>query len=326
MEMEYKDPSRRGRWIVLLGVVLAIAAGAAAFYTLNNAQQQAGTSGLKTIKAYVAKQAIPAKKLIADADLALREDIPLDATNAGAIADKAQLIGHMVAIDIPVGQVITPNMLSSGTAGLSFQILKPDETVAPDSEAWRAVSITVPDDRAVGGVLAAGMHVDIFLSAEVTVPEIAAVPATPDATPVAGISLLSNYESGTSTKITYQDVTVLSRAGSFYILKVPLLVAEEISHLQDKGATPFSLALRPDQDKRVLDVSGFGATTNRIVQRYGILIPQPYPTLNGPKPSIPPIPALTPPPSGEPADTSGVPASPGATAAPTAPAASPAGG
>ena len=30
MEMEYKDPSRRGRWIVVVGIVLAVAAGGAA--------------------------------------------------------------------------------------------------------------------------------------------------------------------------------------------------------------------------------------------------------------------------------------------------------
>ena len=48
MEMEYKDPSKRGRWIVLLGVVLAVVAGGAAFFLINNAQQQAGQSGLKT--------------------------------------------------------------------------------------------------------------------------------------------------------------------------------------------------------------------------------------------------------------------------------------
>jgi predicted Zn-dependent protease len=38
--MEYRDPSKRGRWIVIAGVVLALAAGGAAFYLINQAQQQ----------------------------------------------------------------------------------------------------------------------------------------------------------------------------------------------------------------------------------------------------------------------------------------------
>ena len=42
MEMEYKDPSRRGRYIVVIGVILAVVAGAAAFYLISTAQQQAG--------------------------------------------------------------------------------------------------------------------------------------------------------------------------------------------------------------------------------------------------------------------------------------------
>ena len=41
MEMEYKDPSRRGRWIVVIGVLLAVVAGGAAFFLINQAQQQA---------------------------------------------------------------------------------------------------------------------------------------------------------------------------------------------------------------------------------------------------------------------------------------------
>ena len=61
MEMEYKDPSKRGRWLVLAGVVLAVVAGGAAFYLINNAQQQAGQSGLKTTSAVVAVRPIPAR-------------------------------------------------------------------------------------------------------------------------------------------------------------------------------------------------------------------------------------------------------------------------
>jgi hypothetical protein len=92
-------------------------------------------------------------------------------------------------------------------------------------------------------------------------------------------------------------MTVLARAGTYYILKAPLIVAEEISHLQADGSALFSLALRPDQDQRYLDVSALGATSNRIIQRYGLPIPQPYPALGGARPSNPPIPAVTAPPA-----------------------------
>ena len=189
---------------------------------------------------------------------------------------------------MPKGQLLTSNLLASGTVGLGFAILRPDETVAPDSEAWRAVSITVPDDRAVGGVLGAGMNVDIFVTATVSVPATAPVPvvvsgagpaANPAPSQAPARSLLGDYYTDRSTKITYQDMKILARAGTYYILKVPLVVAEEISHLQADGGAQFSLALRPDQDSRVLDVSPLGATTNRIIERYGLPVPEAYPSL-----------------------------------------------
>ncbi|MCJ7712100.1 MAG: SAF domain-containing protein, partial [Chloroflexi bacterium] len=101
MEMEYKDSSRKGRWIVLLGVVLALVAGGAAFFLINTAQQQAGQSGLKYIKAVVAVLEIPARKPIEATDIAVREDIPLDGTNAaGLITDPNELIGRILAVDV----------------------------------------------------------------------------------------------------------------------------------------------------------------------------------------------------------------------------------
>jgi len=47
MEMEYKDPSRRGRYIVIAGVILAAVAGGAAFFLINQAQQQVGQGELR---------------------------------------------------------------------------------------------------------------------------------------------------------------------------------------------------------------------------------------------------------------------------------------
>src|SRR6188474_135760 len=132
MEMEYKDPSRRGRWIVLLGVVLAVVAGGAAFFLINNAQQKASTTGLKTVSGYVAARPILAKKPMVAEDLVLRNDIPLDGTNASSVVtDSAVLIDHLLAVDVPQGQLLTTNLLASGTVGLGFSILRPDETVAP---------------------------------------------------------------------------------------------------------------------------------------------------------------------------------------------------
>jgi Flp pilus assembly protein CpaB len=303
-------------------VVLALGAGGASFYLINNAQQQAGQSGLKYATAVVAVRPIPARKPIEADDVTLRKDIPLDGTNAaGIISDVSKVVGRMLAVDVGSGQLVTSNLLVSSTAGGQFSILKPDETVGPDSEAWRAVSITVSDDRAVGGMLGPGMTVDVFITATVNVPQVlpgAAPSATPAASGSPGASAspgVNDYYTDRSTKITYQNMLILSREGSMYIVKASLIVAEEISHLQAAGNALFSMVLRPDQDTRTLDVSALGATTNRIIERYGLPIPQNYPSLNGPLPTPPPIPPITPPPSFAP--SAGPSGSPGASAAPT---------
>jgi Flp pilus assembly protein CpaB len=283
MEMEYKDPSRRGRWVILLGVILAIAAGAAAFYLLNTVQQQAGQGQLQTVDAVVATRAIPPRKPIEADDLAVRA-VPLDGTNAeGIVTDPNQLIGRITSVTVLPGQLVTTNLLASTAAGGQFSILGPDETVTPDSEAWRAVSLTVPDDRAVGGALGPNMTVDVFVTATVNVPE--------------DVLAEGEFYTDQSTKVTYQDMVILSRSGSFYIVKATLAVAEEISHLQAAGNAQFSMALRPEVDTRVLDLSALGATTNRIIERYGLPLPQTYPAGGGPLPTPPPIPEITPPPS-----------------------------
>ena len=284
MELEYQDPSRRGRWVILLGVVLAVLAGGAAFFLINQAQQQAGQSGLKTATAVVAVRAIPARKPIEVGDVEVRSDIPVDPTNEeGIVMDVAQLLGRVPAVDIRQGQLVTTNLLASSTAGGQFAILGPEETVAPDSEAWRAVSITVPDDRAVGGMLGPNMTVDVFVTATVNVPQ--------------DVLGQGRYYTDQSTKITYQDMVILARQGSFYILRTTLAVAEEINHLQASGNAQFSFALRPDIDTRTLDASALGATTNRIITRYGLPVPETYPAGNGPIVTPPPIPVVTPAPS-----------------------------
>jgi Flp pilus assembly protein CpaB len=283
MDQEFRDERHRGRWVIALGVVLAVVAGGAAFLLINQAQQQAGQAAAAKVPAVVAVQVIPARETIDAADVAVRM-VPLDPTNAnGVIADPTQVVGRIPAVSILQGQLITSNMLASSNEGGQFSILGPDETIGPDSEDWRAVSLTVADDSAVGGLLEPGQSVDVFVTAIVAVP--------------ADLAARGRYYPDRSTKITYQDMVILARSGAFYVVRAPLPVAEEIAHLQATGNATFSLALRPDEDTRMVDVSGLGETTNEIIQKYGLPIPEAYPPGTGPILTPAPRPAPTPAPT-----------------------------
>jgi Flp pilus assembly protein CpaB len=269
VEMEYRDPSKRGRWIVIIGVILALAAGGAAFFLINQAQQQAGQGGLQTTSVVVAIRPIPARKPVEPDDVAIRQ-IPVDTTNGPTIAitKTEDVVGRILAVTVFQDQMLTTNMLASTSTGGQFSILEPGETVAPDSEAWRAVAMTVPDDRAVGGLINAGMTVDVFLSAQVNVPQ--------------DLMDAGKYYTDKATKITYQNMVVLAKSGTSYVVKATLAQAEEITHLVATGNAQFSMVMRPEADVRFADASKLGETTNLIIQRYGLPIPVNYPAGNGP--------------------------------------------
>jgi Flp pilus assembly protein CpaB len=297
MEMEYKDPSRRGRWIVVIGIILAVVAGGTAFYLINQAQQQAGQAGLQRVAVVVAVQTIPARKIIEATDVTVRE-IPLDDTNAQGIASTPdKVIGRVPAVAILQGQMVLTNLLASSTEGGQFSVLGPADVFTPESPDWRAISMTVPDDRAVGGLLTPNQTVDVFVTASVNV-----LTNSEDGLGANG------YYTDKATKLSYQNMLVLAKSGTFYVLKAPVDVAEEISHLQASGAAAFSLALRPDVDTRQVDASALGTTTNRVIIRYGLPIPVAFPPVSGPVPTPRPTPLVTPAPSG----------SPGASASPSA--------
>ena len=291
MEMEYRDPSKRGRWIVIIGIVLAVAAGGAAFYLINQAQQKAGQGELQKVSVVVAARPIAARQPVVVEDVAVRE-VPADDTNTDAIAvrDVNEVIGQVLPITLFQGQMVTKSMLNSaaGAGGTGFSILEPGETVAPESEAWRAVAMTVPDDRAVGGLITAGMTVDVFLSAQVNIPQ--------------DLMTEGRYYTDKATKITYQNMLVLAKTGTGYVVKATLAQAEEITHLVASGNAQFSMIMRPPADIRFADASKLGETTNLIIQRYGLPIPENYPAGNGPiqtaaptaTPSLPVAPSASP--------------------------------
>ncbi len=253
----------RSRKLIVAGLVLALCAGIGSYVLISRAQQSAGNTAIPKVAVVVASRTITSRTPITADDLQVRE-VPMDITNAqGTFTATDQVVGRVAGVTILQGQLVTSNLFtfSAGTAAVA--ILDPNESVTPDSPDWRAVSISVPDDRAVGGVLVAGEHVDVFVTTTVNVSEKAN----------AGGQLYGDK----ATKVTYQNIPILSKAGSFYVVKVTEQVAEEIAHLQASGNASFSFALRPDVDNRTVDASKLGATTNIIIQRYGLPVPQIYP-------------------------------------------------
>jgi Flp pilus assembly protein CpaB len=260
MDLEFKDNSRRGRYIIVLGVILAIAAGGGAFYAITQAQQEAALQPTQKVMMVVAAKTIDARQPIAASDVELRE-IPAVIAGSGTFDDVSKVIKRVSAVTILAGQPITANLLASTVEGGQFSILRPEETVAPDSPFWRAIAITVAPDLAVGGLVKPGMTVDIFVTATVEAP--------------ASLEATGKYITDKTTKIAYQDVEILDRETDYYIVRMPLAQAEEIAHLQATGAVSFTLALRPPEDTRLADARTLGETTNLIIARYGLPYPQP---------------------------------------------------
>jgi hypothetical protein len=202
----------------------------------------------------------------------------MDPSNAeGVFSDPVPLVGLVPTVAILKDQPVYANLLASNQLGGQFSILEPGELITADSVAWRAVSLTVPDDRAAGGMITAGDTVDIFVTVAIQVP--------------GDVAEVGRYYTDRSTKITYQNVVVLAKATTYYIVKVPLAIAEEIGHWQAGGAGSFTLALRPLIDTRTVDVTTFGETTNLLIQRYGLPVPETYPASSG---FVAPTPAPTP--------------------------------
>ena len=291
MEMEFKDTGRRRRLLLIgLGLALALAAGYGAFQLASNGNRAAPVVKETVL---VAARPIEARTVLTADDVTTR-DVPIDEVLAQAYRVPADVIGRITSVPIYSDQQITPNLFATTAADAEFSILGPDETIAPDSEFWRAVAVSVPPERAVGGQIQDGQHVDLFISVQIDVLAIdpegnfqRVETATQD-----------GLQSGKSTKITIQDLEVLKADPdeNLYILRVDLHQAEQIYHVVQEAPDSFSLALRPEEDTRSADTTEYGTTSDRLIMTYLFPVPQlidlsqllgePVPTpVVGPQPS-----------------------------------------
>jgi Flp pilus assembly protein CpaB len=270
----------RSRKLITIGIVLAIVSGVGSYLYLS--RSGGSNANVPTVPVLVATRTIPARTPLTGDDVQVR-NVPMDATNAqGTFQSSDQVVGRISSVAILQGQLVTSNLFAFSAETGAVSIIGPEESFGPDSPNWRAVSLAVPDDRAVGGILSAGQHVDVMVTTAILVNE--------------EILQDGEFYGDKATKVTYQDVQILTKSGTFYVIKVTEQVAEEIAHMQASGVASFTLALRPDVDTRLVDASKLGQTTNMIIERYGLPVPRIHPVPGEPINAGPPVVAPTPPP------------------------------
>ncbi len=250
---------RRARLILIVGVLLAIIAGAGTFFYASSAQT-APTPVIPTTPVLVAAREIPAKTTLTAADLRL-QSYNVDAKPAAALTKPEQAVGQITVQAISVGEPILPGKFSDPKKP-SFVVIPPD-FIGPDgapaanSPNYRAMSITVADANAVGGAVAVGDIVDVLYTIQFDPAKFLQSPK-PEQAP------------DFSAKIILERVPILARLSTVYTIRVDAITAERIGYLQASGGQ-LALLLRAPKDERAS--GSVGTTFEDIEGNYHLKIP-----------------------------------------------------
>ena len=270
MEMEFKYAGRRRRLLlIVVGVLLAVGAGWASLMLASANNHPAANAPTQSV--LVAARDIPARATLTADDVAIRT-VPATEVLPQSYTDPNQVIGRVSAVPVYTDQQMTPNLFATTEANADFSILGPNDVVTANSPYWRAVAVQIPAERAVGGAVQAGQHVDLFVSVDIQVLELG-----PDGTyQTISTATQDGLMSGKATKITFQDLEVLKADtdNGIYTLKVDLHQAEQIYQIVQDAPDAFSIALRPDEDTRTADTNQYGETTNHLIMTYLFPVPR----------------------------------------------------
>lgn len=301
MTDDFVAERRRRRFVLIGGLVLGLVAAGAVYFLLTRPPGGTAVATPAQTTIVVAAINIKAHTQILP-DMVKTQSVPDDPVFDETATSVADVVGSVALVDITAGQPMQNAMFSKGTAG-GVNILEPGETVGPDSPLWRAVSITVPNERAVGGLVRAGDHVDLIvtLAPQLYDPTGGLVGVNDPGHP----ALFGQVYSDVTTKVTLTDVEVLeaNTEAALYVLKVDEHQAEQIAHIQSSLDNSFTLTLRPQADTRTFDPTSYGQTTNNLFNLYAFPIPVQINVASSASPGLP-----TPLPSGSAAPSASPPA------------------
>ncbi|HKY52575.1 MAG TPA: Flp pilus assembly protein CpaB [Candidatus Limnocylindria bacterium] len=250
---------RRARLILIVGVALALVAGVGTFVYASGAKSDQPVA-VPTVAVLVAAREIPAKTTLTAADVKLQE-YNVDAKPAAAMTSPEEALGKITVQTISVGEPILPTKFSDpklpGFVVMPANLIGPDGAPLPNSPNFRAMSITVPDQNAVGGTLVPGDLVDMVYTLQFD-------PATKVERPT------PQQVVDFSAKIILERLPILARLASTYTVRLDTLTAERVAYLQASGGQ-IQLLLRAPKDERAS--GSIGATFRDVQGALGFKIP-----------------------------------------------------
>jgi Flp pilus assembly protein CpaB len=254
---------RRARLILIVGVALALLAAVGTFAVASGGQG-ASPAAAETTEVLVAARDIAPKTQLAQGDLRSVR-INSDAVPAAALRADAQkdVVGRVVTVPIQSGEFILGGKFG-GTGTATFTVFPTN--VAADAGAipagtpnYRAMSITVPDQSAVGGAVQVGDAVDVLYT-------LAFDPAKYLLAQGGAQDRLADF----SAKIILERVPVIARTLSVYTIRTDAATAERLAYLTASGAE-IQLLLRAPTDDRAARTEG--ATFAPVYRQFGFPIP-----------------------------------------------------
>lgn len=258
------DPKRRARMILILGVLLALGAGAGTFFYASGAQTAAPPPEEPKVEILVAARELPPRTALTAADIKVAK-LAVDAAPPTGLKDPKEAIGKILVTGVTVNEPLLPNKFAA--TDRAFTVFPPGVQVEPGSPSYRVMTITVPDNFAVGGILAVGDNVDIMYVFSFDPATKLQLP--PGAT--GGAAGQQRITQDTVAKIILGPMQILSRAAAVYTIRVDAALAERIAYIQAAGGQLQMLLRAPTDDRAVTTT---GATFSTVYTQFRFPLPE----------------------------------------------------
>ncbi len=246
---------RNNRVLVLLGVVLAVAAGA---LTLFVAQRNSSnnTTSTPTVKAVYAQVAIPKGTKITQ-DMLMLKDVSVDAVSATTPQDYTAVVNKFSAIDVAPGSQLQTGFLLADAQSATAATLAIQPLDIPDGHVAMAIPTSWPggdpyrsaDLFSVAGLIQADDYIDMLIDPK------------GDGTIRFGFQDVHVLRAGTPAGVGQAATTPTT-----LIIEVPRAQAEQIafafSGKSSTGVVKFVLRPRDQYKKGYLGIDASGGTPN----------------------------------------------------------------